>query len=58
MGQSVEVSSTSNLSELEEEIEEETQEQELAELKVVTTDEELEAFEKVKAIAKISITTI
>lgn len=58
MSQAVEVSNNSSLAELEEEIEteEEQQEQELEELKVVTTAEELEAFEKIKAIAATSTT--
>lgn len=58
MSQAVEVSNSSSLAELEEEIEieEEQQEQELEELKVVTTAEELEAFEKIKAITATSTT--
>jgi len=56
INQSVEGSNTSIQSELEEEVEEEVQEQELEELKVVTTAEELEAFEKIKAIAETSTT--
>ncbi len=58
MSQAVEVSNSSSLAELEEEIEieEEQQEQELEELKIVTTAEELEAFDKIKAITETSTT--
>lgn len=58
MSQAVEASNSSSLAELEEEIEieEEQQEQELEELKIVTTTEELEAFDKIKAITETSTT--
>lgn len=53
MAQTVETDNTSKSAEVEE-IEEEVQEQEPEEAKLVTTDEEIEAFEKIKAIVETS----